>query len=145
MADDRVVIYAIEPDLSVDAFIDVLQRSTLSRRRPVDQRQRIARMLERADIVVTARMGSLVVGVSRAISDFSFCTYLSDLAVDVAYQRQGIGKELIARTHEAGGRETMLVLLAAPEAMSYYPAIGMQSHPSCWVVPRTEGSTRGGT
>lgn len=133
-----MIHYAMEPDLGVDEFVDVLRRSTLAERRPVDDRERLAGMLENASIVVTARddAGRLV-GVSRAISDFHYCTYLSDLAVDVACQRQGIGKELVLRTHLAGGFHTSLILLAAPGARDYYPRIGMQKHDSCWIVPRT--------
>ena len=86
------VDYQLEPSLSADEFIDVLQRSTLAERRPVDDRERIELMLHHADVIVTARSGKLLVGVSRAITDFSFCTYLSDLAVDVEFQKLGIGR-----------------------------------------------------
>jgi predicted N-acetyltransferase YhbS len=90
-------------------------------------------------MIVTARIeGGLLVGVSRAISDFAHCTYLADLAVDEAWQRRGIGKELVRRTHAAGGPRTMLILLAAPAARDYYPRIGMTRHDSCWVIPRGE-------
>jgi predicted N-acetyltransferase YhbS len=130
------VSYQQEPDLPSADFIDLLVRSTLSRRRPVDDRERIAGMLQHADLVITARLDGLLVGVSRAITDFNFCTYLSDLAVDETYQRRGIGKELIRRTHEAAGRHTTLILLAAPDAAGYYPHIGMQKHDSCWIIPR---------
>jgi ribosomal protein S18 acetylase RimI-like enzyme len=134
---DVVIRYASEPELSVDEFVDVLRRSTLTERRPVDDRERIAGMLENASVIVTARdEHGLLVGVARAISDFHYCTYLSDLAVDRAFQRQGIGKELVTRTHIAGGFHTSLILLAAPAAASYYPHIGMQPHGSCWIVPR---------
>lgn len=127
--------YAIEPGLGADEFVDVLRRSTLAERRPVDDRPRIAAMLENADLVVTARDGSgLLVGVSRAITDFAYCCYLSDLAVDEAFQGRGIGRELVRRTHEAAGPGTTLVLLAAPKARTYYPHIGMTQHDSCWVV-----------
>ena len=93
-------------------------------------------MLAKADIIVTARHGGRLIGVSRAISDFSYCTYLSDLAVDVAFQRQGIGRELIRRTHEAAGLGTLLILLSAPGGQTYYPHIGMTKHDSCWIIPR---------
>jgi predicted N-acetyltransferase YhbS len=131
------VVYASEayPDLDVDAFIDVLQRSTLGERRPIHDRQTMRGMLEHADIIVTARLDGRLIGISRAITDFSYCTYLSDLAVDAEYQRQGIGKELIRCTHEAAGRQTLLVLLAAPKARDYYPHIGMTGHDSCWIIP----------
>jgi predicted N-acetyltransferase YhbS len=128
--------YAIEPDLSVDEFIDVLVRSTLAERRPVDDRARIARMLSEADVIVTARLEGRLVGISRALTDYGFCTFLSDLAVDESLQRQGIGRELIRRTHEAGGLHSNLILLAAPKAETYYPHIGMTKHGSCWIIPR---------
>lgn len=135
--------YAIEtyPDLSVDAFIDVLRRSTLGERRPIDDRETIRGMLQHADVIVTARLDGRLIGISRAITDFSYCTYLSDLAVDAAYQRQGIGKELIRRTHEAAGRQTLLLLLAAPMAREYYPHIGMTGHDSCWMIPGNRKKT----
>ncbi|MFO0800370.1 MAG: GNAT family N-acetyltransferase [Gemmataceae bacterium] len=132
------VDYAVEPSLTAAEFVDVLVRSTLAERRPVDDPNRIATMLAYSDIVVTARVGGRLVGVSRAVSDFSYCCYLSDLAVDEAYQRRGIGRELIRRTHLAAGRRTMLVLLAAPKARDYYPHVGMTPHDSCWVIPRDD-------
>lgn len=129
------IIYANEPNLSVEEFIGVLICSTLAERRPVSDPERIRAMLRNADIVLTARVESQLVGVSRAISDFSYCTYLSDLAVDSNFQRQGIGRQLIRRTHETAGLQTRLVLLAAPAARSYYPHVGLVPHESCWMIP----------
>jgi len=128
--------YQLEPELSALEFIDVLNRSTLAERRPVNQLHVMQAMLKNADVLVTARIDTLLVGISRAITDFAYCTYLSDLAVDEAFQRQGIGRELIRRTHEAAGLGTTLILLAAPKAQSYYPHIGMAKHESCWLIPR---------
>lgn len=88
-------VLAIEPDLSAAEFIDVLNRSTLGQRRPVDDLDRIEKMLRNASVIVTARNGDgWLVGVSRSISDFTYCTYLSDLAVDQSFQKQGIGRRL---------------------------------------------------
>ena len=132
------VVYGFEsyPDLDAAEFIDLLRRSTLAERRPVDEPETIRGMLAHAGIIVTARARGLLVGISRAITDFHFCTYLSDLAVDQAFQRQGIGRELIRRTHEAAGLGTTLILLAAPKVRTYYAHIGMDAHDSCWIVPR---------
>ena len=134
-----MIAFSLEPGLGADEFIDVLVRSTLAERRPVADRPTIESMLAHAAVIVTARDGRRLVGVSRAISDFSFCTYLSDLAVDQAYQGQGIGRELIRRTHTAAGLNTSLVLLAAPKAQTYYPHVGMTKHDSCWWIPRQPG------
>ena len=131
------VAYQLEPNLSAEEFIDCIVRSTLAERRPVDNREIISDMLTNADILVSARTGDgLLVGVSRAITDYSYCTYLSDLAVDKAFQGLGIGRELIERTHATAGHETMLLLLSAPSAESYYPHIGMTQHRSAWFLPR---------
>ncbi|MCY2985851.1 MAG: GNAT family N-acetyltransferase [Planctomycetota bacterium] len=131
------IIYQLEPELGAEEFIDCLVRSTLAERRPVGDRETICGMLKKAGVIVTARAtGGLLVGVSRAITDFCYCTYLSDLAVDTAFQGQGIGRILIERTHEAAGRKTMLLLLSAPAAESFYPHIGMTPHRSAWCLPR---------
>ena len=129
-----MISYQLEPNLPPEEFIDVLIRSTLAERRPIDKPNLIREMLKHADIVATARAGGKLVGISRAVSDFSYCVYLSDLAVDVAHQKQGIGKELIRRTHEAAGLHTTLILLAAPKARTYYGHVGMEYHDSCWII-----------
>ena len=85
-------------------------------------------MLQHASLLMTARQDGRLVGVSRAITDYSYCTYLADLAVDVESQRQGIGRELLRRMHEAAGRHTLLILLAAPGAETYYPHVGLERH-----------------
>jgi GNAT superfamily N-acetyltransferase len=131
------VDYRLEPDLDPAEFVDLLIRSTLGERRPIGKPDVVAAMLKNADIVLTARADGRLVGISRAISDFAYCTYLSDLAVDQAFQGRGIGRELIRRTHEAAGLRTDLILIAAPKARTYYPHIGMKPHDSCWVIGRT--------
>jgi GNAT superfamily N-acetyltransferase len=122
--------------LSQANFIDLLHRSTLAERRPVDDAEAIAGMLANADLTVTAWDGELLVGVARSVTDFTYCCYLSDLAVDVAYQRQGIGIELIAHTQAQLGPRCNLILLAAPAAADYYGHIGFIHHPRCWILPR---------
>ncbi len=128
-----MVEYDIEQNLSVNEFKDILIRSTLGERRPVDQPERLQKMLDHGNLIVTARDGGKLVGVSRSLTDFLYCTYLSDLAVDVAYQKLGIGKELIRRTKLETPR-AKLILLSAPGAISYYPKIGMTQHEFCYYL-----------
>jgi ribosomal protein S18 acetylase RimI-like enzyme len=130
------ITYALEPELPAEAFREVLLASGLAERRPADDLARLDAMLRNADIVVTARDGSRLVGVSRAVTDFAYCCYLSDLAVDAACQRQGIGRRLIAETHAAAGLQTTLLLVAAPAAEAYYPHVGLEPVASCWSIPR---------
>jgi predicted N-acetyltransferase YhbS len=122
----------------LDVVIELYRASTLGERRPIDDRERMAAMLRNANLLITAWDGSLLVGLSRALSDFCYITYLSDLAVRVSHQRQGIGKELIRRTQSPSGPKTTLLLLAAPAAESYYPHVGFTHHPQAWLLPGGE-------
>ncbi|HWA35747.1 MAG TPA: GNAT family N-acetyltransferase [Cyclobacteriaceae bacterium] len=131
------IVYFRDRTISPDQFIDVLKRSTLSERRPVNEPARIQKMLDYGNILITAWAGELLVGVSRAISDFAFCCYLSDLAVDETYQKKGIGKKLIEETHLVAGKHTTLILLAAPAAVDYYPKVGMDRMTDCFVIRRS--------
>lgn len=129
-----MITYKIGNDLDLDAMIELYQATTLGQRRPVDDRARMGAMLRNANLVITAWDDGLLVGISRSISDFSYITYLSDLAVRESHQRMGIGKELIRRTREAGGEKTSLLLLSAPAAEKYYPHVGFNHHPQAWIL-----------
>jgi predicted N-acetyltransferase YhbS len=129
-----MIQYRTGNDLSLDQFIELYHASTLGERRPAHDRGRMSRMLANANLVVTAWDGDLLVGISRSLSDFTYCTYLSDLAVRLSHQKQGIGKELIRITKELSGPDTRVILLAAPKAVDYYPHVGFTHHPSAWLL-----------
>ncbi|WP_338360066.1 GNAT family N-acetyltransferase [Yeosuana marina] len=128
-----MISYQIENNLNAEEFISVLNKSTLGERRPVNDQQRVNKMLEHANLIITARDKGQLIGVSRSITDFVYCTYLSDLAVDEAYQKQGIGKHLIRLTKQETP-EAKLILLSAPKAVKYYPKIGMTQWEQCYVL-----------
>jgi ribosomal protein S18 acetylase RimI-like enzyme len=128
------ISYRHDRKISSGEFIDILNRSTLGIRRPVNDLQRIDKMLEHGNVLITAWSNDVLVGISRAVTDFSFCCYLSDLAVDESYQHQGIGKKLIDETHKVAGEKTTLILLAAPAAANYYPKINMERFTDCFLI-----------
>jgi len=106
-------------------------------RRPTHDLARIERMFANANLVFSAWDDDKLVGVCRALTDFSYCCYLSDLAVAKAYQKHGIGRELIARVQAAIGEEVALVLLSAPEAMGYYPKVGFEKIENGFIIKRS--------
>jgi GNAT superfamily N-acetyltransferase len=128
-----MITYRTGNDLDLDMVIELYRASTLGERRPVGDRERMSGMLCNANLIVTAWDGALLVGIARSISDFSYCTYLSDLAVRLSHQRQGIGRELIRRTREQSGKAAV-ILLSAPKAVDYYPRIGFARHPQAWIL-----------
>jgi predicted N-acetyltransferase YhbS len=132
-----MIKYKIETELSVEEFTEVLINSTLGERRPVSEPERIAKMLEHGNLTITARHNGKLVGVARSLTDFLYCTYLSDLAIDEKYQKQGIGKELIRQTKLATPK-AKLILLSAPKAVNYYPKIGMEQWEQCYVLNNVE-------
>jgi GNAT superfamily N-acetyltransferase len=131
----NAITYRIGNELPLESVLDVYRDSKLGERRPIADRDRFAAMLRNANLVVSAWADGELVGVARSITDWVYVTYLADLAVKAAYQRQGIGKELIARTRAACDPRAMLLLLAAPAAQQYYPHIGFEPHPQAWLLP----------
>ena len=128
------ITYRYGNDLGVDEVVELYRDSTLGERRPVDDPSIVADMLRHANLVVTAWDGGLLVGVSRTLTDFAYVGYLSDLAVRLSHQRRGIGVRLIEKTRERMGPRSMLVLLAAPKAVDYYPRVGFKRHESAWIL-----------
>ena len=124
--------------LSVKEFKKILNESTLGERRPIDNMLILEKMLKNCDIMVSAWDSNKIVGVARSISDFGFCTYISDLAVHKDYQRKGIGKELIKETKKLIERNSLIFLVSAPGANDYYPRIGFQKLERAWYLdPKT--------
>lgn len=126
--------YEINVPIEAAQVAEVFRSSGI--RRPVDDLERIQRMVDNANLIATAWVGERLVGIARALTDFSYCCYLSDLAVDKEYQKNGIGRHLITQIQEVLGEEASLVLLAAPNAKDYYPQIGFQRADNAFLIPR---------
>jgi GNAT superfamily N-acetyltransferase len=120
--------------LDLDEVLEVYRSSGLGQRRPADDRERMAAMVRNANLVLAARdTDGTLIGIARSVSDFSYVTYLSDIAVSDGYQRSGIGRALIDATRKEAPT-AKIVLLSAPAATEYYPHIGFTPHNSAWVL-----------
>lgn len=129
-----MIDYRRDIALRTEDIVRVFQASGI--RRPVDDAERIGRMFAQSSLVLSAWDGERLVGVCRALTDFSYCCYLSDLAVDRACQQQGIGRELVARCQALLGDEVSIILLSAPEAMDFYPRLGFEPVTNGFIVRR---------
>lgn len=134
MKDSLQITYKINVPISAEELSTVFKASGI--KRPVDDLPRLQRMIEHADLTISAWVDEKLAGVARAITDYSYCCYLSDLAVDKAYQKMGIGKELVRLLQEQIGDEVTLILLASPIAMEYYPRIGFNKIDNGYIIAR---------
>lgn len=131
------IAYRINEALSADQFIDLLRRCALGVRRPLHDRTCMQGMVEHSNLTITAWDGDRLVGIARALTDFHYACYVSELAVDEQYQRLGIGKRLQVLTQEQLGPHCHLIIIAAPAADDYYAKLGGYArHPRCWVLAR---------
>ena len=130
------ITYKINPTITSAQFIEILNNSTLGERRPVDDLDIINGMIDNADILITASYQDKIIAVARAVTDFNYCCYLSDLAVHKNYQHKGIGKMLISKVQEQLNSKCKIILLSAPNASEYYPKIGFTQHNSAWVLQK---------
>ena len=128
-----MITYRDNANISADEAIALYVRSTLGERRPIHNKHTFEAMLKHADVTITAWDGENLIGIARTLTDFAYVAYLADLAVDQQYQRNGIGKRLIAETKLRLGPECMIVLLAAPNANKYYEHIGFEHNPRAWM------------
>jgi len=128
--------YKLNPTITPKEFIEVLKNSTLGERRPIDDIATIKGMIENSNLIVTALIDNKLIGIARAVTDFNYCCYLSDLAVDTKYQKKGIGKQLISKIQEQLNDKCKIILLSAPDAKEYYPKIGFTQHHSAWTLAR---------
>jgi len=132
------IVYRRDESVGVDLVADLYRRSGIQR--PFSDLNRIRKMTENSNLILGAWQGQALVGIARALTDFSYACYLCDLAVDKAYQGKGIGTELIRLTKKAAGEESMLLLLSSPDAATYYahvaPQLGMSLKDNAWFIPR---------
>lgn len=126
--------YQINTPLNTQDVIRVFNASGITR--PTHDAARIEKMFAHANFIISAWHGEVLVGLARGLTDHSYCCYLSDLAVDKAYQRQGIGDTLLTHVRQALGPEVSLILLSAPGAMGYYPKVGFNAANNAFIIQR---------
>ena len=119
-----------EERLTAEEYTDFLKRTDLGSQYPKERfDERIARLVQTVSISLTARNEQdTIVGVLFALTDYAYWLYVTDLGVDRAYTKQGIGRALMKTAHEiAGGEKDIAVYLIANEnAVPFYEKLGMK-------------------
>ena len=128
--------YKINEPITREQFVGLLKSSNLAERRPIEDRECMAGMISNSNLTVSAWQNGSLIGIARSVTDFYYACYLSDLAVNRAHQKTGVGKRLQILTQEQLGPKCKLILIAAPTANEYYDHIGFTNNPCCWVLDR---------
>ena len=105
--------------------------------RPVDDVQRIRRMYEGSNIILTAWDNEKLVGILRGWTDSAYDGYVCDLAIASDYQKAGIGKALLEKAC-ALDPEIQFVLRASKIATEYYAHLGWEKVENGWVLARQQ-------
>ncbi|MCQ4088421.1 GNAT family N-acetyltransferase [Saccharibacillus sp. JS10] len=129
-----MITYSEDKRLNATDVAKVFEKSGI--KRPHEDIDRVQRMIDNSDIMISAWDGNKMIGIARALTDYSYSCYLSDLAVDRDYQNQGIGKQLVNRLQDLLGDETSLVLISSPAAIEFYPLIGFEKTDKAYIIPR---------
>lgn len=129
--------YKTNHPISTVQFVSLLADSTLGERRPIDDEVCMEGMITNSNLIISAWDSEKLVGIARCMTDFHYACYLSDLAVAREYQKLGIGKQLQMITQQSLGPRCKLILIAAPDANSYYEHIGFSNNQRCWVLERS--------
>lgn len=130
------ITYRTDITPTPEQVIELYENSGLSR--PTHDKERIRKMVENANLIVTAWDNEVLVGVARSITDWAWSCYLADLAIRHEYKKSGIGKKLIDLTKEKVGEQSMVLLLSVPTAMEYYPKVGFTKQESSFIINRTK-------
>ena len=130
------IVYSTSKKPTATQIIELYENAGLPR--PTNDKERIQKMFDNSNLVVTAWDDDLLVGVARSITDWVWSCYLSDLAVRDDYQKDGVGRNLINLTKEKVGDQSMLLLLSVPTAMEYYPKLGFKKQESSFIIERAE-------
>ena len=130
--------HKINEPITSEQFAELLVKSSLAERRPIHNSECMEGVVKNSNLVVSAWHGDELIGIARSVTDFHYACYLSDLAVDQKYQNSGVGKRLLVLTQEQLNEECKLILVAAPDASSYYEHLGFENNPRCWVLGREQ-------
>ncbi len=129
-----MIIYRVDARLKSQSVAELFKRP--GHARPAEDLEQIRRMISGSNLTVSAWKGPRLIGLARALTDYSFDCYLSDLAVEKAFQRQGIGTELVRLLRERLPEEVALLTAAPPETAGYLAKLGFERGEQGWSLSR---------
>jgi ribosomal protein S18 acetylase RimI-like enzyme len=134
------IVYAQEQSLSVDDYVAVLRESIMATKRPLDNRERIGRMLAGGNFIVTARENGVILGLARCVTDYIWICYCAELCVKDSAQGRGIGRGILETSWEILGPKVGFMLVSEPTAVGFYERLGMEREDTAFWRARLDRS-----
>ena len=129
------ITYKINAELDIEDVCRLYDDSGL--RRPTRDLLRMTEMYVNSPLVVSAWRGDRLIGVARTLTDFSWSSYLADLAVAKDFQRSGVGRKLYDLTRREVGAGSMLLLISVPGAEDFYRRLGLEKEVFAFISRRS--------
>lgn len=102
--------------LDWEQLATLLERAGLNQRDPLLLRQAFAH----SQFCWFAYQGERLVGTARAVTDFTYVSYLADVAVDPDCQGQGLGRLLMNTLMSSLSPYGKVFLYAVPDKLDFY-------------------------
>lgn len=127
--------YAVNEPITAVELAELFRASGINR--SVHHLDRIQRMIDHADEFLSARDNGHLIGVLRAITDYSYCCHISEVAVHRDYQRLGIGTKLLdLLIGKLGNEEIKYMLTSSAKAFDFYKEYGFEQAENAFVIKR---------
>ncbi|HEL1636946.1 GNAT family N-acetyltransferase [Streptococcus suis] len=119
-----MITYKQNPQLDFQAVLEIYD--SVGWTNYTDRPTMLQKALEHSLLVLAAFDGDRLVGLLRAVGDGYSIMFIQDILVLPAYQRQGIGRQLLeqAITHFPGIYQLHLLTDNTEKTRSFYEAIG---------------------
>jgi len=88
------ITFAEKKDLDPTKLVRLYHQAPWAKGRTLEDARE---MLRHTDVAVTAWDGDLLIGFGRVLTDYVYRATIWDVIVDKAYQRQGIGADIVQR------------------------------------------------
>lgn len=118
----------VRKNISADDYIEFLTRTDLGSQYPKERfKERINKLVNNVQISLLAKnVDGIIVGTCFGLTDFAYWLLVTDLGIDRAYIKNGIGSEMIkiSRTEAGGDKDIIVFINANEEAIPFYEKNG---------------------
>jgi hypothetical protein len=135
-------ITIVRKNINADDYIEFLTRTDLGSQYPKERFiERINKLVNNVQISLLAvNEDGIIVGTCFGLTDYAYWLMITDLGIDRAYIKNGIGSEMIriSRTEAGGDKNIIVFIYANEEAIPFYERNGLKKSESMMELTNVE-------